>query len=356
MPCPLSHVDPLLEGEEPDYLDWLLTQPESMIYFAPCFLRFLESAVDGTGSTLIARRAGRIVGALPYVRKDAAGLGSVFNSQPWYGSHGGCILEDPGDQDARQALCSTYRTLVESTDWLFSTVILTPGENVHAQTCASMFAARTTDARVGQITELPVADAQLEQRLERTLRQKTRNLVRKARGQGFREHVGDEDWAWRYLFETHVANMRAIGGRAKPEAHFQALRAKLPSAMRRLSVALFDGLPVAAMLLVLFNRTVEYITPVITHDFRPRQPLSFLIWEAMLDVCRRGFQRWNWGGTWINQTDLHHFKAGFGASDHPYTYLVSASERGIALLDSSREDLFGAFPNFYLYPLAQLGR
>jgi hypothetical protein len=346
----------LRPDEEARYLSWLQTLPASMVYFTPCFRRFVVQVSEGVGQTLIARRAERIVGALPVVSKHVEGIGAVFNSQPWYGSHGGCILADPTDSDVRHVLLEGYRSLVEESECLFSNMILTPWENMYAADYLAELRPCTIDMRIGQITELPEEASDVEGQIELILRQKTRNLVRKARAQEFVRHVGDDDWAWRFLIETHAANMQAIGSRPKPENHFSALRDCIPSELRQLSVALSNGTPVAAMLLVMFHRTVEYVTPVIRHDFRPRQPLSFLIWEAMLESCRLGFRYWNWGGTWVGQSDLHHFKAGFGAKDYPYTYLISASKRGLELLDRNREDLFTSFPSFYLYPLGQLGR
>lgn len=55
------------------------------------------------------------------------------------------------------------------------------------------------------------------------------------------------------------------------------------------SIASLDGRPVAALLLLYFNRTVEYFAPVIEHEYRSRQPLSFLIWQGMLDAVHRGY-------------------------------------------------------------------
>ena len=87
--------------------------------------------------------------------------------------------------------------------------------------------------------------------------------------------------------------MAGIGGTAKPWAHFEAIRDAIPASARRLYIARLNGQPVAALLLLYFNRTVEYITPVIKHEYRSAQPLSFLIWHAMQDAIAEGFRWWN---------------------------------------------------------------
>jgi lipid II:glycine glycyltransferase (peptidoglycan interpeptide bridge formation enzyme) len=141
-----------------------------------------------------------------------------------------------------------------------------------------------------------------------------------------------------------------MGGQAKPWEHFVALRECLEPAQRSLSVAMLDGRPAAALLLLFHGRTVEYLTPVIRHEYRARQPLSFLIYHGMVDAAGRGMASWNWGGTWESQESLHHFKAGWGADDHPYVYLIHATDGALASLRQNLARWREAFPFFYLVP------
>jgi hypothetical protein len=252
-------------------------------------------------------------------------------------------------------LLSAYRDLVSLPDVLASTMIPTPAE------CASFGSAylsvlpvRAGDGRIGQISRLPAYAEDIEEALLRQTRQKTRNLIRKSLKQGFCEIASDEEWAWRFLYKTHSGNMAAIGGKAKPWSHFLAIRRSFPAAWRRLTVAMLSGVPVAALLLLAYKDSVEYMTPTVMQEYRARQPLSFLIWHAMLHASRKGMTTWNWGGTWIDQTTLHHFKAGWGAEDHPYTYFVCASNDGLARLRKNKTELSMRFPYWYVYPYSEL--
>jgi hypothetical protein len=74
----------------------------------------------------------------------------------------------------------------------------------------------------------------------------------------------------------------------------------------------------------------------------------------MNEAATRGCRSWNWGGTWESQHSLRHFKAGWGARDLPYRYLVGATAEGLALLASEPKRLSGAFGYFYLYPFDRL--
>jgi len=339
---------------EAKYRAFLLRDSRSLIYASPEFRDFLVRAVGGEPTHLLALdEQDQIVGALGYFRYKAQGIGTVINSLPWYGSHGGCVVSG-ATGEARAALLTRYRQAIEAPDVLSATLILTPDEEPSLDEYRKGLVPSVEDGRIGQLTPLPPVTDDLETRLEFVFHQKTRNLVRKSLKQGFVLQVRDDEVAWRFLFETHVENMLAIGGKPKPWEHFVAMREVLPAGSRRILVAEFEGKPVAALLLLYFNRTVEYVTPVIKHDYRSRQPLSFLIWHGMVDAVRCGYAWWNWGGTWVTQTSLHHFKAGWGAVDHPYTYLVCSSPAGRAMLAANRARLGDLFPYYYTYPYDRL--
>lgn len=329
--------------------DW----PDASIYHSDVFLRFLRNAIPGQYFRLLAEdERGQVLGVLPFAQLDRPGVGTVINSLPWYGSHGGCLLAEGESVATRTAMLACFRDYLDGLSGLLSaTIILTPLEQAHVDQYCEILRPVTSDRRIGQVTELPVDGNALETRLL----QKTRNLVRKALRQSFVLSVEDDDSAWNFLYLTHAENMAGIGGKAKPREHFQALRRSIPESRRRLYVAHLEGEPVAGLLLLYHNRTVEYITPVIKQAYRSAQPLSFLIWHAMLDAISAGFGWWNWGGTWASQQSLHHFKEGWGAEDRPYTYLVCASSEGRERLAMHKHMLADLFPYYYAYPYAELG-
>lgn len=323
------------------------------------FLNFLECVAECKAHVLLAFDGSNIVGSLPFAVAEHEGVGRVVNSLPWYGSHGSVVVDrslvaNGAGEDVISALLAEFVRTIDGADLLSSTMILLPDQEIHIAVYDRILRPVQKDHRISQITELPRNPDRATEDLEALFKQKTRNLVRKSRKQGFAEAVTDETWAWDFLVKTHADNMTAIGGRAKPESHFQAMRASLPPDMLRLSMCLSDGIPTAAMLVFKIGGVYEYITPVIVQEFRSRQPLTFLIWMAMLEAVRSGYARWNWGGTWVGQEDLHHFKAGLGGIDRPYSYLISATEAGIAKLREVKPQLSSLFPNFYVYPYSEL--
>ena len=341
-------LSPELEAE---YSRFVASDGDAMIYATLAYRNFLQDAIGGTPRYLVARAANRIVGVLPSFVASHERFGTVVNSLPWYGSHGACQVASDVPVARPSLLRELWRTVAH--DAWFSTIVLTPAETLEVQQYLAAFPDAILDGRIGQITTLPErGSGDTERQLEALCLQKTRNLVRKSRQQGFAVELADHDEAWAFLHETHRENMRAIGGKAKPWSHFAAMRSNLPVDWRQLLLVTLRGQAVAALLLFRYNRTVEYITPVIRHEFRPLQPLSFAIWHGMINAVRDGYRYWNWGGTWPSQRTLHHFKAGWGATDRPYQYVVHASGPGLEAWRSHRQEIVAAFPYYFLYPFA----
>lgn len=337
------------------YSDFIFADERAMIYGTLEFRAFLQKILVGKPRYFVALSDSRILGALPCFEATNPAIGKVINSLPWYGTYGGCLVRSDGNEAVSQALLGHYREIVNAPEVAFATLILSPRENQHIDVYSAALSPNAIDGRIGQITDLPEDGPDIETRLDSILGQKTRNLARKARKQGFELDIADDDDAWHFLHETHVENMVGIGGQAKPWEHFAAMRECIPAAWRQLMIARLGGVPVAAMLLFRYNRTVEYITPVIKHEYRSLQPLSFLIWHGMLDAVRSRFRWWNWGGTWVTQKSLHHFKAGWGAKDWPYTYLIHAKPSAIEALKQDRQAVARASPFYFTYPFHLLG-
>ena len=338
------------------YRELLARDAGNLIYGTPEFLAFLQRATGADVRIILAHRDAILVGALPFAISTASGFGLMINSLPWWGSHGSVLLDrsSPDADLIRTALAGVLAEQASQLKALSSTLILLPEENASRHLYEKAYCPDVTEGRIGQMTTLPEDGPNLDDRLLALFRQKTRNLVRKSMAQGFVELVSDEDWAWNFLAETHAQNIAVLGGRSKPSQHFTAIRETIPAAMRRLAVAMDGDHPVAAMLTLSFNGTVEYLTPVIKVEYRPRQPLSFLILHGMRSAVRQGERIWNWGGTGLAQGSLHHFKAGFGAEDRPYTYLIRASSAAVDLFRQRKHELAAQFPFFYAYPYGLL--
>lgn len=351
-------MDVSLESLNDDALGGCLSSLSRDIYHHPGFLAFLSQATGLSCQLMVARKDGVIAAVLPFFEQTDDMGERVINSSPWFGSHGGCLIAGAGSaagHEARTALLDTFRAYHERSGALSSTVILHPDEMPFLDDYRARLAPAAEDMRIRQVTPLP----RNTEDLLAVFAGKTRNLVRKALSQGFdigQAEPAQYDECWQALYHIHAENMGALGGQPKPEAHFTALRDKIPASSIRLSVARDEtGNIVAALLLLVHGDVVEYLTPVVRVEARSRQPLSALIHEGMVWAIERGATSWNWGGTWKSQTSLHHFKAGFGAHDEEYAYLTVASASAVKHMAAARETLSRRFPFFFVYPYHAFG-
>jgi hypothetical protein len=334
------------------YRDLVQRNPNSLVFVSPEWVTFLQSYLKCAAYDILAWQGGRLVGVLPLLARDGA-RGIVANSLPYYGSNGGCAIDPdhPDPRAVRQALFAAFQQHARTNNWLASTLITSPWEEDLAFYRES--GAAFQDSRIGQLTSLEVSpEAPVEDQLLARFHQKTRNLVRKALKGGFTLVDAWTPDAVEFLVATHEENMAAIGGQAKDRAFFQHLSEQFPAAQRRLLTACLDGRPVASLLLLYFHRTVEYFTPVIQAEYRPQQPLSYLIFKAMCDAARAGYRWWNWGGTWNTQQGVYHFKSRWGAVDRPYHYFTYAHRDLAPLLGLGKAGLLEHYQYFYVLPFS----
>ena len=74
--------------------------------------------------------------------------------------------------------------------------------------------------------------------------------------------------------------------------------------------------------------------------------------KQMLDAASRGFQRFNFGGTWKNQESVYRFKNRWDATDIPYRYYINNYPGYEILLAEHPATILEKAPGFYLYPIS----
>ena len=297
----------------------------SLVYASSGFRGLLCDLLGCRDRSLAATEGGELRGVLPLLE-----LRGVLNSLPYYGSNGGVLADSPRVLDA---LLAAYAQLAASAR--SATLVENPFERAPYDRLPQTH----RDGRIAQWTELPAAG----------IEPSARRNVRRAAEAGI---VVDRDESeLPRLHELHEENIRALDGRPKERRFFELLPQRLGGAFE-LWVARREGRTVAALLTLLFNRTVEYYTPAIEHDARPLQPLAAILDAALADAAARGFARWNWGGTWDSQTGVHRFKRKWGAREARYAYHVQVNDE--TLLDATPAELLERFPGFYVLPFAAL--
>lgn len=324
-----------------DYDRYLAGQEASLVYHSSKFKEFLLDLLHCEEDTLVARGEGGIRGILP-ILSLAGPHGRVYNSLPFYGSHGGILADDPA---ARQALARAYSELAGGAGTLSSTIVMNPFDPVDQPVLPHNF----TDRRIGQFT--PLRGGEDQEAILARIDPAARRNVRKALREGVTVDLdpGQMD----ALRRMHQANMAEIGGTPKTDTFFRLVSEYFRAGEDYdLYVGRRDGQVIAALLVFYFNRTVEYFVPAIEHEYRTVQPLSAILVTALSDASRRGYERWNWGGTWTTQMGVYRFKKKWAADERMYMYYTQLNDKSV--LNLSPPEIVQRYPHFFVVPFNAL--
>jgi len=333
----------LTDGLEGAYEDFLSRLDHGLFYYSTAYRRFLVELLGCSAPYRVAVRGGEVVGALPLMAVDGR-YGTVWNSLPYFGSHGGVLALNG---DAAAVLYEAYAALLETSEVVAATVIGNPWAPLDEERLAFDL----SDERIGQATDLGSLSESPPDRFWAAIDSSARRNVRKAQASGVTVRTDSE--AVGFLADCHGQNISAVGGKPKNRRFFDLLRRHFtPGKDYNIYVAEAENVTVAALLLFYYNRTVEYFVPATAAGFRSLQPMAFIVATAMADAVRIGYRRWNWGGTWLNQEGVYRFKRKWNATERPYRYYTRVIDR--SLLSLRREELATAYEDFYVLPFGAL--
>jgi len=321
-----------------------VSNQETLVYSSPQYLDLITQFVKETPKLMLLTSRGQIQGAIPFLEKTGR-FGTVLNSLPFYGSNGGCIAQD---EIVKEQLLHTLELYVRSSEIAAATIVNNPLTDPDGYDLECDF----IDNRIGQFTffnELDIGN--LDESLIAKFHYKTRNMVRKAIKSEIKITIDNNKFD--YLIKQHHENMKAIGGIQKSESFFRLLEKVLKANEEYdVFVASKEGKPVAALLVLYHKKIVEYYTPVIDVNYRSYQPMSLLIYESMKLAIKKGYQCWNWGGTWESQEGVYRFKKRWGSIDKPYYYYTYVNN--MELCNLSPGELLKEYPHFFVLPFNKL--
>jgi len=341
---------------EEQYEQLLSKSQVSMFNHSLKYRKFLKNILTNSEDHyLCCIENNRIFAALPLFIKNGP-YGRVVNSLPFFGSHGGFVYRDEFTAEHCALLLKELDFLIQRNDTLSCTLIESPFET--NKNFYQLFDGNLSDNRIGQITPLPKQDIKTrpDEQLLSLYHQKTRNMVRKGLKSGFEiAHDGSIE-TLKALHTIHVRNMESIGGQAKQWHIFESIHEVFDyDTDYRIYTARKDGKIASALLLFYFKNTVEYFTPATLEEYRSGQPLSALIYNAMLDaVSEKKMYFWNWGGTWLSQAGVYQFKSHWGTEDYPYRYYVKVIGGAKKINQLNKKQMLESYSNFYTIPFNKL--
>ena len=344
-------IKPLNLEWEQEYELFVDKHPAAMLCYS---LKWLDVVAAVTGAEPLYSMCladDKIVGVMPAFLQSSP-QGNVLNALPFYGFHGEPLV-DPEYPQAHRLLLDAFWEEAKHRRCRSATVISNPlmGEPEWALPYKSVCC---HDKRIGQIVQLPEPndDAALLHLFEG----RTRTAIRKAVKEGLVWRTESDKQRLDDVFRLHVLNAAALGIPPKPAEFFKAVAERMVIGIDYdIYTASISGQPtkdIAHLLLFYYAHTVEYFTPCIVDEYRSRQPLSLLIFEAMKRAASAGYRYWNFGGTAAHQTGVYTFKKSWGAMDLPYHYQTRLYDA--SLRDSTTEELLKTYPYFYTIPFSEL--
>ena len=255
----------------------------------------LEHAYGLETHNWIATRAGNIVGVLStYVACSLRGRRRLFSPR------GGLVFRD---SDACNALIDAACGMKES--GAVSAVELTSG--------------RRSMEREGvfqKTTILLPLDPDIEL-MWTGLRDKTRNMIRKAGKQGVSVVEGDPI-STGHLYRHYRDNMMRLGVAFHRREFFEAVISIRPSPSTLL-VAQVSGRPIATMLVLLGGGEAQYPYQNVSEEYRRSAAIQLLNWECMKLCAQLGYQ-WLDMGESRQASPVYKSKINFGGAPHPVYY------------------------------------
>jgi hypothetical protein len=342
MPEQLS-IEVLKPSEARAYDAFVLSCPHAMIYHSWQYKELIKKLLNVEEHYFVAKdSAGTIVGVLPMLYKDGP-FGKVYNSLPFYGSNGGVLAND---KEVFNFLLTAYNEFVSTEDIAAATLITNPLKDDDYSGIVKNY----EDYRIGQFSPIKFSENHTEA-LMTLFHYKTRNVIRKAMKEGVELHI--DNTAIDFIFDTHKQNIEAIGGKHKTKEFFDLFPHYFTAGIDyNIYLATYTGETIAGVLVFYFKNTVEYYTPVIVEQFRDKQALSYLIYQAMIDASQKGFELWNWGGTWATQGGVYSFKKRWGTQDINYYYHTLIRNKEI--LNAKRSDLLSHYDNLFVINFKEL--
>jgi len=341
-------VEVLKDVEYPLLASFLNKIPQSLVYYSPVYKNFLENFLKEKATYFIIKEGEAIIALLPAVLKTNETYGNVLNSLPFYGSNGS-ILSLEFDPQINTVLINAFHEFAVLHKCVSSTLITSPFES-NIKWFDENLDFTFKDQRIGQITKM----SDTKEGLMDIYHSKTRNTVRKSLSGLKRIEYGNGLDYLDFIVETHKENLTAVNGLYKPKSCFEEIAKNFPY---KDHLKIYIGFneqdkPIAGLLNLYYNKTVEYFCPVTVSAYRDMQPLSGIIYQAMQDAVDEGYQWWNWGGTWLSQGGVYQFKSRWGTADHDYFYYTKLYDNSV--LELSPEILLREYPYFYVLPFSAL--
>lgn len=331
----------------------LLSLPSSLLYASYPYMYMLSGFLKADVELITVYKNGLLAGFLPLVYRRDKEHGTVCNSLPFYGSNGGMVVSGSDDGNSiREILLNRFYEEIQKSKCIAYTLISNPLDSEGDKWLKQHVKHNLIDERIGQITHLPQAGANVDKALMDTFSDPRPRNIRKAQKENIKVYSTNSKEAMDFLYRTHFDNITAINGIAKEKRFFDEIPGYFSEEEYKIYIAEHEDRMIGALLLFYFNNTVEYFTPAVVESYRNLQPTALIIYQAMIDAVSKGYKNWNWGGTWLSQGGVYDFKKKWGTTDYPYFYYTQVLDEKVYRIP--KEVLLKNYQYFFVLPFSAL--
>ena len=148
----------------------------------------------------------------------------------------------------------------------------------------------------------------------KALRNKERNLIRKAQKSDLEVRVGGVEYLDEF-YRIFARNMRDLGTPVYGRVFFESIFDAFPG-QTRIFVVTFEGRPIAASIMHAYRRKIEVPWASSLREFRDRCPNNLLYWTMIQHAIENGFEIFDFGRS-SPDDGPYRFKQQLGAEPIP---------------------------------------
>lgn len=295
-----------------------------------------------------------LLGFLPSFVNNNKTYGKVINSLPYYGMHGGVVtsekLSRENNKFVKKSLLEEFKKYCINNDVISSSIITSPFERDN-EIYHEALSPNYVEKRRAQIIKLP----KYEDDIKNIIFNKIESRCKRAILKGIRNNVKIVDsfdsQYFEELYNMHAQRMIAIGGQPKSQGFFKlVLTEMIENQDYTFKLAFKDNKIIGGLLLFYHKEYVEYFTPIFDNDYSKYQPNSMLIYESLKDAIKKGYSKWNFGGTGWSMESLYLYKRSWGAREYKYYNYINTFNNVKNIINLSKEEIIEMYRDFYVIP------
>lgn len=304
-------------------------------FYSEKYLKFIEDVLNIEISSIKINNTN----AMHYASKHGS-LGTVINSLPFFGSFGGPLYKTPSDL---KIINDQLNTIIADSDPFSFLVVENPFYPIDSNLVKRFV---EVDNRIFQYSELPnnsdILINLVEPSTRRNIKKSMRNNIK----------VSFSDPSYEFNMKWHKISMERKNVKTKPESFYQKLNDHFEYGKEyAIYHAYMENEKIASLLIFYCNKSVEYFIPAYNPDFLNLEPMSLIIYQAMIDAIDKGYKTWNWGGIHPNAKSVYKFKKKWFTKELPYRYLMYLKDSNNFKLSSNHTNEYGFF---YFFPYSKL--